>query len=103
MPSDKVKAMRKDPAGLAVIDVLLPARDEAAALPHVLRDWPAGLRAIVIDNGSVDGTAEVVSALGADVIDEPLPGYGAAVHAGLLASTAVIRRGDGCGRIYGTT
>ena len=73
-----------------VIDVLLPARDEAAALPYVLKDWPSELRAILIDNGSVDGTAEVAAALGAYVVTEARAGYGAAVHAGLLASTASV-------------
>ena len=72
----------------AEIEVLLPARDEAAALPYVLEDWPSGLRAIVIDNGSTDATTQVAEALGATVIQEPRPGYGAAVHAGLLAATA---------------
>jgi len=73
---------------LPAIDVLLPARDEAAALPYVLRGWPPALRAIVVDNGSTDGTAEVARRLGATVVTETRAGYGAAVHTGLLASTA---------------
>ncbi len=69
-------------------DVVLPCRDEALALPGVLGRLPDGLRAIVVDNGSTDGTAEVARSLGAEVVTEPRPGYGAAVHAGVLAARA---------------
>lgn len=69
-------------------DIVIPCRDEAAALPSVLADVPAGFRAIVVDNGSTDGTAEVAVRLGAMVVPEDQPGYGAAVHAGVLAATA---------------
>ncbi len=72
------------------VDVVLPCLDEAAALPGVLAALPAGYRAIVVDNGSVDGSPEVAAALGAKVIHEPRRGYGAAVHAGLEAATADI-------------
>ncbi|AWB93800.1 glycosyltransferase family 2 protein [Aeromicrobium chenweiae] len=73
---------------MSTCDVIIPCRDEAAALPIVLAHVPAGWAAIVVDNGSTDGTADVARALGATVVDEPLPGYGAAVHAGVLASEA---------------
>jgi glycosyltransferase involved in cell wall biosynthesis len=69
-------------------DLVLPCRDEAAALPDLLNRVPAELAVIVVDNGSTDGTAEVARRLGATVVDEPVPGYGAAVHAGLLAATS---------------
>jgi len=69
-------------------DVVLPCRDEALALPPVLAAIPADMRAIVVDNGSRDQTAEVARAAGATVVSEQRPGYGAAVHAGVLASTA---------------
>lgn len=67
-------------------DVVLPCRDEAPALPGLLARMPTGYRAIVVDNGSVDGSAEVARAHGATVVSVPEPGYGAAVHAGLLAA-----------------
>ncbi len=79
-------------------DLVIPCRDEAAALPALLALVPAGLRVVVVDNGSVDGTADVARALGAVVVAEPRPGYGAAVHAGLLASRAryvAVLDGDG--------
>jgi len=67
-------------------DVVLPCRDEAPALPALLARMPAGYRVIVADNGSTDGSAEVARAHGASVVAVPEPGYGAAVHAGILAA-----------------
>jgi glycosyltransferase involved in cell wall biosynthesis len=69
-------------------DVVIPCRDEALALPAVLADVPAGWDVIVVDNGSSDGTADVARSLGATVVTEQRPGYGAAVHAGMLAATS---------------
>jgi glycosyltransferase involved in cell wall biosynthesis len=69
-------------------DVVLPALDEAAAVPTVLQSLPAGYDPIVVDNGSVDATADVARALGARVVVEPRRGFGAACFAGLRASTA---------------
>lgn len=65
------------------IDVVLPCLNEAEALPAVLRALPAGYAALVVDNGSTDGTAAIARGLGARVVFEPRPGYGAAVHTGL--------------------
>ena len=67
-------------------DVVLPCRNEAPALPGLLTRMPEGYRVIVVDNGSTDGSAEVARDLGADVVRVPQPGYGAAVHAGILAA-----------------
>lgn len=81
-----------------ICDVVIPCRDEALALPGVLADLPLGFRAIVVDNGSKDGTAEVAAELGAQVVSEPRPGYGAAVHCGMLVSTTefvAVLDGDG--------
>lgn len=49
---------------------------------------PAGWRAIVVDNGSADGSADIARRLGATVVHEPRRGFGAACHAGLLAARA---------------
>ncbi|WP_433701193.1 glycosyltransferase family 2 protein [Nocardiopsis sp. CA-288880] len=70
------------------VDVVLPCLDEAAALPWVMERIPPGWRAIVVDNGSTDGSASVAEALGALVVPEPRRGFGAACHAGLTAATA---------------
>jgi glycosyltransferase involved in cell wall biosynthesis len=67
-------------------DVVLPCRNEAPALPALLARMPPGYRAIVADNGSTDGSAAVARAHGARVVPVPEPGYGAAVHAGILAA-----------------
>jgi dTDP-L-rhamnose 4-epimerase len=70
------------------VDVVLPCLDEAEALPWVLDRIPPGWRAIVVDNGSTDGSADIARALGAHVVHEPRRGFGAACHAGLTAATA---------------
>ncbi|WP_137816442.1 glycosyltransferase family 2 protein [Gandjariella thermophila] len=70
------------------MDVVLPCLDEAAALPGVLRALPPGYRALVVDNGSRDGSAEVAAGCGAVVVHEPRRGYGAAVHAGVRHASA---------------
>jgi glycosyltransferase involved in cell wall biosynthesis len=71
-----------------MVDLVLPVLDEAGALPTVLARVPVGYRAIVVDNGSTDGSAEVARAHGAEVVFEPRRGFGAACFAGLRAATA---------------
>jgi dTDP-L-rhamnose 4-epimerase len=70
------------------VDLVLPALDEARALPWVLSRVPPGVRPIVVDNGSTDGTGGVGAAHGALVVREPRRGFGAACAAGLAAATA---------------
>ena len=70
------------------MDVVLPCLDEEEALPWVLDRIPSGWRAIVVDNGSTDTSADIARALGAHVVHEPRRGFGAACHAGLTAATA---------------
>ncbi|HEX6347593.1 glycosyltransferase family 2 protein [Umezawaea sp.] len=73
------------------MDVVLPCLDEAAALPGVLRALPPGFRALVVDNGSRDGSPEVAAALGARVVHESRRGYGAAAHTGVeLARSEIV-------------
>jgi glycosyltransferase involved in cell wall biosynthesis len=72
------------------IDVVLPCLNEAGALPWLLARMPAGYRPIVADNGSTDGSAEIAAGHGATVVSVPTRGFGAAVHAGLLAATSDI-------------
>jgi glycosyltransferase involved in cell wall biosynthesis len=74
----------------ADVDVIFPCLNEEAALPWILGRLPAGYRAIVVDNGSTDRSAEVARENGAMVVTEPRRGFGSAAHAGLLAATAPI-------------
>jgi len=69
-----------------VPDVILPVLNERDAIPWMLERMPAGYDPIVIDNGSTDGSGDVAASLGARVVIEPLPGFGAACFAGLTAA-----------------
>lgn len=79
------------PPGVAV---LVPARNEAETLPGLFdrlqRDRVD--RVLVVDNGSADRTAEVARERGAEVVAEPVAGYGRACQRGLahLAATAPV-------------
>ena len=70
------------------MDVVLPCLDEATALPGVLAGLPPGYRAIVVDNGSRDGSADVARRHGALVVEEARRGFGSACAAGMTAATA---------------
>jgi glycosyltransferase involved in cell wall biosynthesis len=69
------------------IEVILPCLNEAAALPWVLDRLPAGYDALVVDNGSTDGSAAIARSFGARILDVAQRGYGSACHAGLVAAT----------------
>jgi glycosyltransferase involved in cell wall biosynthesis len=67
------------------IGVIIPAYNEEASLPLVLRDLPDVGRVVVVNNASTDATALVARQAGATVVDEPRRGYGAACLAGIRA------------------
>lgn len=63
------------------VTIVIPARDEAANLPHLLasliRLQPAPHEIIVVDDDSTDGTSTVAAASGAAVVSvAPPPGWG---------------------------
>ncbi len=79
-------------------DLVLPCKDEGPSLALLLPRVPEPFRVVVVDNGSVDGTAAVARAHGVTVVTESRPGYGAAVHAGVLAGEheyLAVMDGDG--------
>lgn len=63
-----------------LIDVVVPARDDASSLGPLLRDLPhRTIRSVVVvDRASKDRTAEIARDAGALVLREPSGGYGAA-------------------------
>ncbi|AQT78627.1 glycosyltransferase [Mycolicibacterium litorale] len=84
----------------SLVTVVLPCLNEAESLPAVLAAIPAGYRALVVDNNSTDGTAEVARRHGAAVVTEARPGYGSAVHAGISAAqTPLVAVLDGDGSL----
>lgn len=73
--------------------VIIPVRNEAATIAGVVTSLQrVGLRHIrVVDNGSTDSTATVAARCGAEVIYEPVPGYGQACWCGLQQIPQPIR------------
>ncbi len=71
---------------LSRVTVVLPALNEAAALPTALASFPPETNLVVVDNGSTDATAAVAARLGARVVFEPRRGFGAACLAGVHAA-----------------
>jgi glycosyltransferase involved in cell wall biosynthesis len=71
---------------LSRVTVILPALNEAAALPTALASFPPQVDLLVVDNGSTDQTAAVAAAHGAHVVHEPRRGFGAACWAGVRAA-----------------
>lgn len=64
----------------------MPARNEALALPGVLRMAPHKIdKVIVANNGSSDETGKVAKVAGAHVVAEPRVGYGRACLAALAS------------------
>jgi glycosyltransferase involved in cell wall biosynthesis len=74
-----------------IVDAIIPALDEEAALPGVLEELRATpvRRVIVVDNGSTDRTREVAVAAGALVVEEAQRGYGAACLRGIATARAL--------------
>ncbi len=66
--------------------VVIPVLNEAAAIGGLLAALPDGYRAVVVDNGSTDGSGDIARAAGASVVVEPTWGFGAACWAGLVAA-----------------
>jgi cellulose synthase/poly-beta-1,6-N-acetylglucosamine synthase-like glycosyltransferase len=84
-------------AGSGEVVLIIPARNEELSLPTVLRRVPAVVsRVVVVDNGSTDTTAAVARTYGAEVVHEPLPGYGSACLANCRSCRQPSGRGGLC-------
>ena len=78
------------PDGLR-LGIVIPARNEAAALPQVLSAIPSWVaEVILVDTASTDGTPDVARRLGARVVAEPRRGYGRACLAGIAALSPAV-------------
>ncbi len=81
------------------ISVVIPCYNEEDGIRQVLgRIPPVVDEVVVVDNNCTDRTAEVSRSMGAVVVAEKTPGYGAAYKAGLKAATKdviVTLDGDG--------
>jgi glycosyltransferase involved in cell wall biosynthesis len=81
------------------ISVVIPCYNEEDGVRQVLGRMPKEVdEYVVVDNNCTDRTAEVARSMGACVVSEKTPGYGAAYKAGLKAATkdiVVTLDGDG--------
>ena len=70
------------------ISVVIPCYNEEEGVAKVIQSLPDSVdEVVVVDNNCTDRTAEVAAGLGAKVVEQPIPGYGAAYQAGLPAAT----------------
>ncbi len=72
------------------VSVIIPTRNEASAIGHVLADLPTDLvsEVLVVDSNSTDGTPKIAAKMGARVISESQRGYGRACLTGLSHADA---------------
>src|ERR1700736_2715052 len=70
------------------ITVIIPCLNEEQGIERVLGRMPEFVdQVIVVDNGSTDRTSEVARSLGAEVIREPVRGYGRSYKKGFTRAT----------------
>ncbi|MFN8587779.1 MAG: glycosyltransferase family 2 protein [Candidatus Eisenbacteria bacterium] len=81
------------------LSVVIPCYNEEDGVREVIGRMPSSVdEIVVVDNNCTDRTAEVATSLGARVVAEKVPGYGAAYKTGLAAATGdVIITMDGDG------
>ncbi len=73
------------------VTVIIPCLNEEQGIEKVLRRMPEFVdQVIVVDNGSTDRTSDVARSLGAEVIREPVRGYGRSYKKGFSFATGDI-------------
>ncbi len=81
------------------LSVVIPCYNEEDGIREVMGRMPRVVdEVVVVDNNCTDLTAEVAASLGARVVPEKTPGYGAAYKAGLRAASGdvvITLDGDG--------
>jgi glycosyltransferase involved in cell wall biosynthesis len=71
--------------------MVIPCYNEEEGIGHLLKMVPKLVdEVVVVDNNSTDNTAAVAKSLGARVVPEKIPGYGAAHRAGITAAQGEI-------------
>lgn len=82
-----------EPGEEILVSVVLPCLDEARAVGicvskalRALEQMNVKGEVVVVDNGSIDGSAEIAARAGARVVHEPRRGYGAAYLRGFEAA-----------------
>jgi glycosyltransferase involved in cell wall biosynthesis len=69
------------------ITVIIPCLNEEQGIENVLRRMPDYVdQVIVVDNGSTDRTSDVARSFGAEVIREPVRGYGRSYKKGFSSA-----------------
>jgi glycosyltransferase involved in cell wall biosynthesis len=83
----------EDSAEMLDVSVVMPCLNESATIGtcvtkalQTIRQLNLRGEVIVADNGSIDGSRQMASALGARVISIPKPGYGAALQGAIAAA-----------------
>lgn len=88
---------------MRTLTVVIPALNEAENIREVVATVPTALlrrrgwvtQILVVDNASTDGTGDLARAAGAEVVLQPVRGYGSAYKAGFAAARgSVIVTGD---------
>ena len=89
------------------LSVIMPCLNEESTVGLCVEDALAFIRnhgitgeVLVVDNGSVDDSAQVAASHGATVITEQKKGYGSAIRAGIAASSGKVLIIGDCDKTY---